>query len=253
MLLSLTVSLCILNCVAFDEPRIIKIADGERVHLSIDYCPVTIWDNSTANATMLLNYTAHCFCQYNPAYRKSVNCSVPGPTFKFRSFSFSLSHHDVLMDCNIVIETDRFTAGTTVHMTWYNRVQGSATTDEQSLNEYRDLSLFNMHTHGFHISFQEDNVRLIIPPQTSATYTYSIPADHYPVCFGSRHSSHFERRSESENMENMHCFCRWLDVQGIHILHSHHQLSAFTLSLSLFPFDDESEWSTHNQREHELA
>ena len=99
--------------------------------------------------------TALCFCEYNPAYQKSVNRSVPGPTFKFYP-------------------------GTTVHMTWYNRVEGSPVSDESLLNEYRDISLFNMHSHGFHIAFEQDNVRIIIPPQTSYTYTYTIPDDHYP-------------------------------------------------------------------------
>ena len=155
-LASISISLLELSlCAPLLEPRVLELQDGERYHFSFDYCPVTIWDNSTANATLLLNYTAHCFCQYNPAYHNSMNCSVPGPTFKFRT-------------------------GTTVHMTWYNRVQGSSISDESQLNEYRDISLFNVHTHGFHIDFDQDNVRIAIPPQTSYTYTYTIPDDHYP-------------------------------------------------------------------------
>eukprot|EP01083_Nonionella_stella_P280601 954554_1 len=165
------------DCAPLSEPPIIELSDGERGHFSFDYCPVTIYDESTLNATVLVNYTAHCFCIYNPAYSKSVNCSVPGPTFKFR-------------------------AGTTVHMTWYNRVLGSSVSDESSLNQYRDLSLFNVHSHGFHIDFEQDNVRISIPPQTSYTYTYTIPEDHYP---------------------------------GYHILHSHqHGATSFHKTAGLF-------------------
>ena len=156
----LLIDICL--CDTLQEPQIIELLDGDRIHLSFDYCPFTLYLNSTTKDVLLLNYTAHCHCLYNPAYSKSFNCSIPGPTFIFYP-------------------------GTTVHMTWYNRLQGT-NSDNTLINQYRDLSVLNVHTHGFHISSIQDNIQIIIEPQTSYTYTYTIPQDHYP---GMLHALYF--------------------------------------------------------------
>ena len=138
--------------IALDEPQVIELFNNDRIHLTIDYCPITITD--PANGRTIVTFTGRCHCQYDSILEESFNCSSPGPTFIFHP-------------------------GTTVHMTWYNIFVGSPSNPNLE-NVYRDISVWNIHTHGFHISPYQDDVIFHLDPGTSHTYTYTIPSNHYP-------------------------------------------------------------------------
>eukprot|EP01084_Bolivina_argentea_P108190 193344_1 len=141
----LTITLALKN---LEEPEEVQILGGINYHFSIDYCTISI-------PPYITTMNAHCYCFYNPITKTSYKCSIPGPTFIFYP-------------------------GTKVTMTWYNRMKGDAISDDAFFNKYKDLDISNLHTHGLHISPNEDDVFVKIIPGQSHTYKYSIPKDHYP-------------------------------------------------------------------------
>ena len=138
---------------ALDEPIRWELTDGGDYEMSIDYCSLIILDAD--ESTELLNMQAHCFCKYDSSTSTSSECSSPGPT--------------------LVVHP-----GTAFTITFYNLLDGDENTEDLLSNEYRDLDIVNIHTHGLHISPEEDNVFLKILPGSSNEYTWTIPDNHYP-------------------------------------------------------------------------
>ena len=98
------------------EPIEIEILHGTPYHFSIEYCIFSV-------PPYITTMNAHCYCEYNPITQISSNCGIPGPTFIFYP-------------------------GTTIEMTFHNRMIGDSVSDPSFLNLYRDLDITNIHTHG---------------------------------------------------------------------------------------------------------
>ena len=80
----------------------------------------------------------------------------------------------------LVGPTIRVTPGTTLSLTLTNNLETAAYDTRSLHNEFRQLSVTNLHTHGLHISGQTpgDSIFTEVNPGASNTYTYVIPADH---------------------------------------------------------------------------
>eukprot|EP01084_Bolivina_argentea_P016229 30377_1 len=154
LFLSLLVLFGVSSGVSLQDPERVELLDGGSYDMSIDYCTLEIYDESQS-PNLLLSMSAHCFCLYDTSTETSYNCSSPGPT--------------------LVAYT-----GSTFDITFYNKLEGDDEVDEDLENEYRDLDIVNIHTHGLHIDPAQDDVTLTIAPGSSNEYTWTIAEDHYP-------------------------------------------------------------------------
>ena len=98
------------------EPIEIEILHGISYHFSIEYCIFSV-------PPYITTMNAHCYCIYNPDTQVSSNCDIPGPTFIFHP-------------------------GSTIEMTFHNRMVGDSVSNPSFLNLHRDLDITNIHTHG---------------------------------------------------------------------------------------------------------
>jgi FtsP/CotA-like multicopper oxidase with cupredoxin domain len=100
----------------------------------------------------LVAFNARLYC-YDDGTGGGEECTYPGPTI-------------------VVKPGDTFT------LTLENRL-GPETGAEQH-NAMHWPNTTNVHTHGLHVDPNVDTVFVTIPPGTSRTYVYKIPADHAP-------------------------------------------------------------------------
>lgn len=104
----------------FQEPPLIIVNDGESIEISVEYCPYLVTDE--LNVT-IFNTTGYCYCYEN-------KCDIPGPTIQFYN-------------------------GSNVSITIVNKLGGDVVntmTDHQPLKQqYKDLDVTNIHTHGVYI------------------------------------------------------------------------------------------------------
>eukprot|EP01084_Bolivina_argentea_P207023 353313_1 len=130
------------------EPQVVDIIHKTSYHFSIEYCELSV-------PPYITYMNAHCYCFFDLRSETSSNCSIPGPTFIFHP-------------------------GDKISMTWHNRLSGANSSDSTYQNQFKDLDITNIHTHGLHISPYEDDTFLQISPGESHTYIYKVPYDHYP-------------------------------------------------------------------------
>lgn len=142
------ISFISINLSILPEPIEIELLPGILYHFSIEYCIFSV-------PPYITSMNAHCYCQYNPITKTSFNCDIPGPTFIIHP-------------------------GDTISMTFHNRMEGDSVSDPSFVNTHRDLDITNIHTHGLHISPDEDDVFIKILPGQNHTYIFNIPSDHYP-------------------------------------------------------------------------
>lgn len=115
----------------------------------MDYCTID-------NEAFTMN--ARCYCFSETGDEDSYECSVPGPTL--RMFS-----------------------GTTINVILVNGWQNSLHDEPNCFNRWCDMDVTNLHTHGLHVSSEQDNVLNDVYPGEEYIYTYTIPQDHYPGLF----------------------------------------------------------------------
>ena len=139
------------RAVTLEQPARIEIADGTAVVMTVEYCPWTVYDSD--NST-LFSGTTRCYCAEYMGM--DYGCSVPGPTLVM-------------------------TAGTTASVDYRNMLTGetAAQTEQYTENTYHGADVTNLHTHGLHVSPEEDDVLLTLDPGASRIYNYTLPSNHW--------------------------------------------------------------------------
>ena len=77
--------------------------------------------------------------------------------------------------------TIRVRAGGRLLITLVNGMESSADIDDaRMMNQYRNVNLTNLHTHGLHVSPEIDNIFARVHAGNSSLFNLSIPSDHAP-------------------------------------------------------------------------
>eukprot|EP01083_Nonionella_stella_P012988 36683_1 len=139
------------------EPKIYVLENGNTYYLRTDYCTL---ENSE------IEMKGRCYSISTDGGKTYSTPYSPGPTLKVF-------------------------AGTTFTIRLVNNFVNSFNYKEQNAtkchNKYCGMDVTNLHTHGLHISSQQDDVlRQLLPRETewhdapTTDYTYTIMNEHYP-------------------------------------------------------------------------
>ena len=114
----------------------------------MSYCPFNVPDQ--------FNFTGRCWCWYDTTTLET-KCSIPGPTLIMYN-------------------------GTSFTLTVTNSMTGSDEICETCHNQPKDPDITNLHTHGLHVSGDEDDPFIYILPNNNYynTYNVEILSTHYP-------------------------------------------------------------------------
>lgn len=110
------------------EPYTIIATHESTYHLRAEYCLFTVFDDESR---LVVNMSTRCFCY------KSY-CNVPGPTF--------------------IVQ-----AGSKINIILSNNMVG-ARHNMSLMNNYKDLDVTNLHTHGLHVDPAVDDMFIYIDP-----------------------------------------------------------------------------------------
>eukprot|EP01084_Bolivina_argentea_P285968 490494_1 len=132
------------------EPPIIDLtSDGASTTIYTRLCKHSVTNSA---GLLYIRMTRYCYCTHES---DDSSCSIPGPTL--------------------------FTKGNTkISITQVNQLKGAAhVPDLFDSNHFKDMDVTNIHTHGIHVSPDEDDVLIAINPGEEFTYTYTY-GYHYP-------------------------------------------------------------------------